>query len=240
MDYTKFDTSQVYTGKSRATYDVGLRSYMIAVYKHMSIALLITSVIAYLVSVSPTMQMLALNPISFIGIAIATIAIAVYMGSRILSLSVEKARNFLWLYAALIGLTLSSLFIIYTGASVAKAFLITASTFGAMSLYGYTTRRDLTAVASFLFMGLFGIVIASLVNMFLYSGRMSFIISIASVVVFTGLAAYDTQKIKDLYYQVAGRGDVENKVAVYGAFSLYLDFINLFMSLIRLVGERKE
>jgi FtsH-binding integral membrane protein len=144
-----------------------------------------------------------------------------------------------WIYAGLMGIGLAPLFLIYTATSVAKVFFITAGMFGAMSLWGYTTKRDLTSVGSFLFMGLIGIIIASLVNLFLQSGMMSLVISIIGVIVFTGLTAYDTQKIKENYDVVGHDGQLAGKSAIMGALSLYLDFINLFIMLLRLLGDRR-
>ena len=129
---------------------------------------------------------------------------------------------------------------VYTGESIARTFFITASTFGAMSIYGYTTKKDLTSIGSFLMMGVLGIILASLVNIFMQSSALSFAISILSVILFTGLTAYDTQRIKDLYFEVAGSGDTEDKVAIYGSLALYMDFINLFMALLRLFGDRRS
>ena len=153
-------------------------------------------------------------------------------------MSVASAQTTFWIFASLMGLSLSSIFLVYTGASITRVFFITSITFGAISLYGYTTKRDLTKFGSFLMMGLIGIIIASLVNLFLKSTMMDFVISILGVLIFVGLTAYDTQKIKNLYV-VSDSGEMMGKKAVMGALTLYLDFINLFIMLLRLFGQRR-
>jgi len=158
---------------------------------------------------------------------------------KMMSFSVEKAQVTFYIFAGLMGLSLSSLFAAFTGESIARALLVTASLFGSMSLYGYTTKRDLSAMGSFMIMGLIGVIIASLVNLFMQSSAMQFAISILSVIIFTGLTAYDTQRIKAIYYQVAGSSEIASKVAIYGALSLYMDFINLFIQMLHLFGDRK-
>jgi FtsH-binding integral membrane protein len=153
-------------------------------------------------------------------------------------MSVSAAQLTFWVFAALMGLSMASIFLQFTGASIARVFFITAGTFGAMSLYGYTTRRDLTGWGSFLFMGLIGIIIASLVNIFLKSSGLDWIISVIGVIVFAGLTAWDTQKIKEMY-SAYDDGTVAGRKAIMGALSLYLDFINLFLMLLRLFGDRR-
>jgi hypothetical protein len=154
-------------------------------------------------------------------------------------LSATAAQAIFWIYAGLMGISLASVFLVFTGASVARVFFITAGTFAAMSFYGYTTRRDLSQFGSFLFMGLIGIVIASLVNIFIGSTALQFAISVIGVLVFTGLTAYDTQAIKETYYEGAGH-EIASKTAIMGALRLYLDFVNLFMMLIQLLGVRRD
>jgi len=153
-------------------------------------------------------------------------------------MSASKAQMTFWVFASLMGASLASIFVVYTQMSIARVFFITAGTFGAMSIYGYTTKRDLTKLGSFLMMGLFGIIIASIVNMFMQSGMMHYIISILGVLIFVGLTAYDTQKIKNIYL-VSDSGEIMGKKAVMGALTLYLDFINLFIMLLRLFGQRR-
>ena len=228
--------------------DQGLRSYMLKVYNYMAAGLGITGVAAvatYMaavntssgtVTLTPFGQVLFQSPLMWV-IVLAPVALVFFLSFRISKMSVAAAQTTFWLYAALVGVSFASLGLVYTHGSIARVFLITAGTFGAMSLYGYTTKRDLTGMGSFLFMGLIGIVIASLVNLFFASSAMSFVISVLGVAIFTGLTAYDTQKIKDMYFE-ADEVAVMGRKAIMGALSLYLDFINLFLSLLRLFGNR--
>ena len=171
-------------------------------------------------------------------VMLAPLGIVFYMSARMNRMSASSAQTVFWVFAALMGISLSSIFLRYTGFSIARVFFITSGTFGAMSIYGYTTKRDLTKLGSFLMMGLFGIIIASVVNMFMGSERMEFIISILGVLIFVGLTAYDTQKIKNMYVS-SDTGELMGKKAVMGALTLYLDFINLFIMLLRLFGQRR-
>ena len=171
-------------------------------------------------------------------VMLAPLGVVFYMSFGINKMSASKAQTVFWVFAALMGLSLSWILLVYTGASVARVFFITSATFGAMSLYGYTTKRDLTKFGSFLMMGLIGIIIASLVNIFLKSSMMYFVISILGVLIFVGLTAYDTQKIKNMYV-ASDTGELMGKKAVMGALTLYLDFINLFIMLLRLFGQRR-
>lgn len=227
--------SRVY---GQAGLDIGLRTYMLKVYNLMAMALLLTGLVAFVASSSPQF-MLAIfgTPLKWV-VIFAPLAVVLLLSFKIDTLSYGTAQTIFWAYAALMGLSLSTLFVIYTGESITRVFFITASTFGAMSLYGYTTKRDLSGFGSFLFMGLIGIVIASIVNIFLQSSAMQFVISIISVLIFTGLTAYDTQAIKDRYYQSSGQEEL-SKTALMGALALYLDFINLFVSLLRIFGDRR-
>ena len=168
----------------------------------------------------------------------APLGIVFYMSFGIRKMSAAKAQTVFWVFASLMGLSLSWILLVYTGVSVARVFFITSATFGAMSIYGYTTKRDLTKLGSFLMMGLIGIIIASLVNIFMKSTMMYFVISILGVLIFVGLTAYDTQKIKNMYL-VSDSGEIMGKKAVMGALTLYLDFINLFIMLLRLFGQRR-
>ncbi len=169
---------------------------------------------------------------------LAPLGVVIYMSFGITKMSFTKAQTTFWIFAALMGASLSSIFLVYTGSSITRVFFITAGTFAAMSIYGYTTKRDLTRLGSFLMMGLIGIIIASLVNIFMKSTMMYFVISILGVLIFVGLTAYDTQKIKNMYL-VSDSGEVMGKKAVMGALTLYLDFINLFIMLLRLFGQRR-
>tara|TARA_Y100000590_G_scaffold137864_1_gene157862 strand:- start:114 stop:767 length:654 start_codon:yes stop_codon:yes gene_type:complete len=171
-------------------------------------------------------------------VMLAPLGVVFYMSFGINKMSASKAQITFWIFAALMGLSLSSIFLLYTGTSITRVFLITSATFGAMSIYGYTTKRDLTKFGSFLMMGLIGIILASLVNIFMKSTMMHFVISILGVLIFVGLTAYDTQKIKNMY-QSSDTGELIGKKAVMGALTLYLDFINLFIMLLRLFGQRR-
>jgi len=241
-DYTNF--SQGMNTASRpmspfAAVDAGLRQFMITVYNYMLGALALTGVIAFFVSSQPElMQTIVGSPLMWV-VLLAPIGLVLFMGFRIHAMSVSTAQFVFWLYAGLLGLGLSPIFLAYTGESVARAFFISAATFGGMSLYGYTTKRDLTSMGSFLIMGLWGVVIASIINIFLGSSGMGFVISVLSVLIFTGLTAYDTQKIKEIYY-ASDTGDVASKKAIMGALNLYMDFINLFIHLLRLIGDRRS
>ncbi len=218
--------------------DVGLRQYMLRVYNYMTAGLALTGVVAYLTASSPTvMQAVFGTPLMWVAV-FAPVALVFFMSFRIHKMSFATAQTVFWIYAALNGVAFASIFLAYTGTSIARVFFITAGTFAAVSLYGYTTKRDLTGFGSFLFMGLIGIVIASIVNLFLASSALAFAVSVIGVLVFTGLTAYDTQKIKEWY---AAGDDAESmgKKAIFGALNLYLDFINLFLMLLRLFGNRE-
>lgn len=228
------------SSSSRVGFDTGLRDYMYKVYNNMSVALAISGFVAFLLSKSATMmQMLFGTPLKYL-IMFAPLAFVLFFSFKINSISASQARTYLYSFAAIMGLSISSIFLIYTGQSIVRVFLITSCTFGLMSLYGYTTKKDLTALGSFLIMGVVGIVIASLVNIFLKSAAIHFAISAIGVLVFTLLAAYDTQKIKNLYYQVSSDEETINKAAVMGSLSLYMDFINMFMFMLQFLGQRRD
>ncbi len=213
------------------------RLFMAAVYRWMTLGLLTTAGVAYGVASSEAaMQMIFGNKIIFWGLIIAELGLVFTISAAVNRLSAATAGGLFLLYSALNGATLSAVLLLYTGTSVASAFAVTAGTFGAMSFYGTVTKKDLTSWGTFLFMGLIGVVIASLVNLFLQSGMMSFIISCVSVVVFTGLTAYDTQKLRS----IAAAGGGSAALPITGALTLYLDFINLFLALLRLFGSRRD
>jgi len=234
--------------KSAVVMDEGLRAYMLRVYNYMGSALLVTGIVALVTfklavdSLSPLIFSPLGNSIYNSGLAwvvmLAPLGVVFYMSFGINKMSASKAQTVFWIFAALMGISLSSIFVVYTETSITRVFFITAGTFGAMSLYGYTTKRDLTKLGSFLMMGLIGIIIASLVNIFLKSSMMYFVISILGVLIFVGLTAYDTQKIKNMY-AASDTGELMGKKAVMGALTLYLDFINLFIMLLRLFGQRR-
>ena len=230
--------------------DEGLRAHMLRVYNYMMVGLAITGIAAYLtyslsfqevggqLALTQIGQVLFGSPLMWV-IVFAPLALVFFMSFRIDKLSVGTAQVTFWVFAVLMGISLSTIFVAYAATSITQVFFITAATFGTVSLWGYTTKRDLTSMGSFLFMGLIGIVIASIVNIFLGSSALGFAISIIGVLVFTGLTAYDTQKIKEMYY-VGDDGSVAGKKAIMGALSLYLDFINLFLMLLRLFGQSRD
>jgi FtsH-binding integral membrane protein len=239
------------TAKKTVVMDEGLRAYMLKVYNYMATGVLLTGIIALLsfkmsvitdangsiVSLTDFGNALYLSGLKWI-VMLAPLGVVFYMSFGIRKMSAAKAQTTFWIFAALMGLSLSSILLVYTGLSVTRVFFITSATFGAMSIYGYTTKRDLTKLGSFLFMGLIGIIIASVVNMFLKSAAMYWIISYLGVLIFIGLTAYDTQKIKNMYASTDS-GEIIGKKAVMGALTLYLDFINLFIMLLRLFGQRR-
>ena len=232
--------SSVYESSKRTHYDWGLREYLLKVYQYMALALALTAVISMGAASSPQfINLIHGTPLKWV-ITFAPLGMAFYMGSRLMSMSVTGAQTCLMIFATLMGLSLSSILMMYTGESIARVFFITAGTFGAMSIYGYSTKRDLTSMGSFLMMGVIGLLIASVVNIFMQSGAMQFIISIIGVVVFTLLTAYDSQKIKAMYYQAQSNAEITQKLAVYGSLTLYMDFINIFIFLLQLLGMRRN
>jgi|SRR5579872_4954457 len=234
-----------WTDRSAATQldiDVGLRDYMLRIYNYMASALALTGIVAYVFAgYLETHRALTHSPVMWL-IILAPLGLVMVLSYGLNRLSLPAAQGLFWAYAALMGLSMSTVFLVYTGASIARVFFITAGTFAAMSLYGYTTRRDLSRFGSFLFMGLIGIVIASLINIFLPAETqrmMSFVISVIGVLVFIGLTAYDTQSIKEMYYEADGY-EIAGKKSIMGALRLYLDFVNLFMMLVQLMGVRRD
>ena len=243
MSFTRHNVASSGT----TSYDRGLRDYMLGVFGYMSLALVITGVIAFFVSSNQEiMQLFYANrsdgSVGFSGlgylVSFSPIIFVLIFSFSIHKMSVATARIMLLAYSAVLGLSLSFLFMVYTNESIATTFFIAASVFATMSIYGYTTKRDLTSFGSFLVMGLIGVLIASLVNMFLQSPAMNFAISIIGVLVFTGLTAWDVQKISHIYWQVPA-GEQRDKAAVMGALRLYMDFINLFIFMLRFFGNRK-
>lgn len=222
-----------------AEYDQGLRSYMLSIYNYMAAALVLTGITAFAVSSSPAlMQAIFGSPLEWV-VMFAPLGFVIFLSARINKLSVAEAQACFWAFAAIMGVSLSSIFVLYTGESIARAFFITAGTFGAMSLYGYTTKKDLSGMGSFLFMGVIGMIIASIVNFFLESSALQFGLSVVTVLVFVGLTAYDTQKLKHTYAMVAGHAEAMSKAVIMGALSLYMDFINIFVALLQLFGNRR-
>jgi FtsH-binding integral membrane protein len=222
--------------------DEGLRAYMLRVYNYMAIGVALTGVAAYvtyqMVLSNPGLQQTLFGgPVYFV-LLFVPLGLVFFLSFRIQHLQPATAQALFFFYAAVLGVSLTPIFIVYTGASIARVFFISAASFGALSLYGYTTQRNLSAFGSFLIMGLFGIILASLVNIFLASSALQFVISVVGVLVFAGLTAWDTQQIKEMY-SVNDDGTVAGRKAIMGALRLYLDFINLFLMLLRLFGDRR-
>ena len=232
-----------------AAVDAGLRAYMLRVYNYMAIGVALTGFAAlfmFQLTVTEVGGRLAFTPLGQTlfqsgfqwVLLLAPLALVFFLSFRIDRLAPATAQGLFFFYAALLGVSLTPIFVVYTGASIARVFFISAASFGALSLYGYTTQRDLSGFGSFLMMGLVGILLASLVNIFLKSSAMEFVISVVGVLVFAGLTAYDTQQIKEMY-SVNDDGTVSSRKAIMGALRLYLDFINLFLMLLRLFGDRR-
>jgi FtsH-binding integral membrane protein len=219
--------------------DAGLRQFLLSVYNYMGSGLVLTGLVAYVTAETGLYASLVQTPVLFWGVVLAPLALVFFLSFRIEKMSLGTAQASFWAYAALVGVSLAGLVLTYTGVSIARTFFITAATFLAMSLYGYTTRTDLSRVGSFLLMGLFGIVIASLVNMFLASSALQLAISVIGVVIFVGLTAYDTQRIKNIYLE-SDDSVVAGKKTIMGALTLYLDFLNLFILLLQLTGNRRQ
>lgn len=237
----------------QASFDVGLRQHMIRVYNYMASGLALSGIVAFALFSVPELQNIffqmgvtrggavipvGLNVLGWVAI-LAPLGLLLLTSFRGASMSVGAIQAVYWAVTALMGVSLSLLLFRYTGASVARTFFVTAASFGALSLYGYTTKRDLTAIGKFLFMGLVGLILASLVNVFFPSGTMSFVISVAGVLIFSGLIAYDTQKIKEQYADAWDTASAE-KIAIFGALSLYLDFVNLFQFLMSFMGQSRD
>ncbi|HJK86707.1 MAG TPA: Bax inhibitor-1/YccA family protein [Candidatus Megaira endosymbiont of Nemacystus decipiens] len=240
--------TNVFTAKDSRGFDQGLREYMLKIYNYMALALLLTGFMAYATISFPPLLNLMYNigprgefmGMSFFGMVVtfAPLAIALYFFMGMGTMSVQKAQTLFWVYAGVMGMSLSNLGLVYTGQSLVRTFFVCSSVFGAMSLYGYTTKRDLTSIGSFLVMGLIGLIIVSLVNIFLQSSAVSFATSLIGVGIFMGLTAWDTQKLKSMYYS-SGGGEMGQKISIMGAFTLYLDFINLFLFMLRFLGDRR-
>jgi hypothetical protein len=238
MSYDQGNRWTARTAIPQVGIDAGLRQYMLRVYSYMAGGLALTGLVAYAAVTTGFYQAVYGTPLFYV-VLFAPLALVLLLSFRIQKMSLGAAQASFWAYAALVGLSLAGIFLVYTGASVARVFFITAGAFAATSLYGYTTRTDLTGFGSFLFMGLIGIVLASVVNIFLASSALQFAISVIGVLVFTGLTAWDTQQIKEMYWE--GDGDViAGKKAIMGALRLYLDFINLFIMLMQLMGVRRD
>jgi uncharacterized protein len=223
----------------RVLFDEGLRQHMLRVYNYMGLGLVMTGLVAFIVGTTPALYVpIFSTPLKWV-VMLAPLAFVLFFSFRMESMSASGAQTLFWAFCAVMGLSLASIFLVFTGTSIARTFFVAAAMFGATSLYGYTTKRDLSQFGSFLIMGLIGVVIASLVNFFLASSALQFAISVIGIVVFVGLTAWDTQSIKEQY---AENFDAESKqkLAVFGAFSLYLNFINIFQLLLNFTGQREE
>jgi hypothetical protein len=247
---TRFSTRSGYMAGAEAELahvDVGLRQHMLKVYNYMASGLTLTGIVAYAAGNSPAVMnllyaqgpsgQLAPTILAWI-VMLAPVGMVFFLAARIHAMRASTAQTMFWVYSALMGLSLANIFLVFTGASIARVFFITAATFAGMSLYGYTTKRDLSRFGSFLFMGLIGVLIASVVNIFLASSALHFVVSVVGVLVFVGLTAYDTQEIKSIYLD-SDDSEVSGKKAIMGALKLYLDFINIFVMLLQLFGERR-
>ncbi len=243
--------------RTRAAIDEGLRSYMLGVYNYMAAGISVTGLVAYALfamslttdpgSAAATLAngkmltslgvLLYTSPLKWV-LAFAPLAFVFFFAVKANSMSLSAAQTSFWVFSALVGASLSVIFLVYTGTSIARVFFVTAAAFAALSVFGYTTKKDLTGWGSFLFMGLVGIIIAAIVNLiFLQSSAMQFAISCLGVLIFAGLTAYDTQRIKDDYYAYAGNSEMAARASIFGALALYLDFINMFTSLLYLFGD---
>jgi len=240
------DNRYMSTSQAKASQvDLGLRSYMLGVYNHMTTALALTGLLALglnFLSVSNG-QLTSIGHLFFVSplkwvVILAPLGMVFYISAKLQSISAERARNLFYIYSGLMGLSLSSLLLIYTGESVVRVFFITAASFAALSIYGYTTKKSLSGLGSFLIMGVFGLIIAQIVNIFLGSSGLDMMISVLGVLIFAGLTAYDTQKIKNMY--LAGDdNEISGKKSIIGALTLYLDFILMFQFLLSLLGNRE-
>lgn len=232
-----------YSGRAQtqtAEMDAGLRKYMLGVYNYMASGLLVSAVVAMLASSSPAvMQTVFGSGLAYV-VMLAPLGLLLAMNFAFNKISTPVLQGMYWAFVALFGLSLSTIFLVYTSADIVRVFFITAAAFGGLSLYGYTTKKNLSGMGSFLIMGLIGIVIAMVVNMFLESTMMSFVISVLGVLIFAGLTAFDTQRIKSTYIQHRMEGDVATRSAVMDAVALYLNFVNMFMFLLHLFGGNNE
>tara|TARA_B100001167_G_C16706341_1_gene274182 strand:+ start:48 stop:767 length:720 start_codon:yes stop_codon:yes gene_type:complete len=236
-DFNRMNTST--RAVDQAYIDEGLRAHMLRIYNYMSAALALTGIVAWFGASSGIYVSLASTPLIFV-IMLAPLGVVLYFASRINNMTVSRAQSVFWVFAGLMGLSLSYIFLAYTGTAIFQTFFITAGAFAGLSIWGYTTKKDLSAMGTFLIMGLIGIIIASVVNMFIGSAQLHFIVSVLGVIIFAGLTAWDTQKLKrDWINRVQHSGEVvAEKSAIMGALTLYLDFINLFLFMLQFMGRR--
>ncbi len=238
-----FENREVTYTSNAQVVDEGLRSYMLKIYNYMTGGLAVTGIISYLIASNPSFLRLFLTPTGYSAFGwlalLAPLIMVFAFGWVVNKGTMAQVQAMFWGFSALMSVSLAPIFLIYTGASIARVFLITAATFGALSLYGYTTKKDLSGWGSFLFIGLIGLIIASVVNFFMQSPGLYYALSYIGILIFAGLTAYDTQNLKSMYYHSGMNDDVADRVAISGALSLYLDFINMFLYLLRLFGDRR-
>jgi FtsH-binding integral membrane protein len=238
MNMPQYRTSAGFGQQSAALFDEGLRQHMLRIYNYMALGLVLTGAVAFMVASTPAIYVpIFSSPLKWV-VMLAPLAFVFFFSFRLQSMTGAGAQMMFWAFCAVMGLSLSSVFLVFTGTSIARTFFIAATMFGATSLYGYTTKTDLTKFSSFLIMGLIGVVIASLVNIFMQSSAMQFVISVVGIFVFLGLTAWDTQSIKEQYAD-SYDSESQQKLAVAGALSLYLNFVNIFQLLLNFTGERE-
>ncbi|WP_026325753.1 Bax inhibitor-1/YccA family protein [Sphingomonas sp. Mn802worker] len=226
-------------GTRDAAHDAGLRSYMLSVYNYMTSGVLLTGIVALGFALSGYAAAVFQTPLRWL-IVLAPLAFVFAMSFGQNRFSASQLRGMFWGFAVAMGLSLSTVFLVYSPVAIAQAFFATAAGFAALSLYGYTTKRDLSAFSTFLIIGVVGLLVASVINMFVNSGPLGFVISLVGVLLFAGLTAYDTQRTKSMYFQVAGHGELVSKAVVLAALTLYLDFINMFLFILRLFGSGRD
>jgi uncharacterized protein len=224
-------------GTRQAAYDAGLRSYMLSVYNYMASGVLLTGIVALLFASSGMAEQVLATPLRWL-IMLAPLAFVMVLSFGINRLSTGTAQMLFWAFAVVMGLSMASIFLVFTGTSIAQTFFATAAAFAGLSLWGYTTKKDLSGFGTFLIMGVVGILVAMIINIFLQSSALAFAISAIGVLLFAGLTAYDTQRIKSMYSYVAGT-DMMGKTVIMGALSLYLDFVNMFTFLLNFMGSRE-
>ena len=225
------------TNASEVAFEAGLRSYMLSIYNYMASGVLVTGIVALLFANSGLAAQVLSTPLRWV-IMLAPLAFVMVLSFGINKLQTSTAQALYWAFAVVMGLSMSSIFLVFTGMSIAQTFFATAAAFVGLSLYGYTTKRDLSGFGTFLIMGVVGILVAMVLNIFLQSSALQLVISILGVLIFAGLTAYDTQRLKSMYFQIAGT-DMMGKAVIMGALSLYLDFVNMFTFLLNLLGSRE-
>lgn len=237
-----FNSSSQTQTEARYDYNTGLRQYLISVFNYMAISLFITGISAYFFSVSGIFAMIASTPLYFV-VMFAPLGFVFYFNAKIASMSLKATQTSLMIFAVIMGLSLAWIFLAYTGVSIVKTFFMSASVFGLMSIYGHTTKKDLSSMGSFLMMGLLGVILISIVNIFLRSPAIHFAISLIGLLIFIGMTAYDMQRIKSLYYQLDSSNidsELMSKTAAYSSLSLYFNFINIFLYMLQFFGDRRD